>query len=81
MIVLTDGYHNRGTEPIHAANQAAAEDIEIYTITFGNHADIARMQAIANATGGEHYHAPNAAALKDVFLQVVQDSAGIQFVK
>ena len=81
LAIMTDGKHNRGSEPILAANLAAQENIEIYTITFGNSADIPRMRAIANATGGKHYHAPSAAALEQVFLQVVQDSGGIQFIQ
>lgn len=81
MVVMTDGHHNRGPEPVLAANLAAREGIEIYTITFSSGADTNRMIAVANATGGKHYHAPSAAALKQVFLQVVQDSAGIHFIQ
>ncbi len=81
MVVMTDGRHNTGPEPILAAEAAADEDIVIYTITFGNNADIARMQAVADATGGSHYHAPTASALLDVFRQVVLDSAEMVFVQ
>lgn len=81
MVVMTDGQHNRGPEPINAARLAAQDNIEIYSITFGHTADVTRMRAVANETGGKHYHAPTASALEQVFLQVVQDSGGIQFIQ
>ena len=51
------------------APQAAAQDIIIHTITFGE-ADPAEMKAIADATGGNHYIAPDAAALQDIFEEI-----------
>ena len=57
----------------HAAQpgraQAAAQDIIIHTITFGE-ANPAEMKAIADATGGNNYIAPNAAALQDIFEEI-----------
>ncbi len=70
MVVMTDGRHNEGPEPVLAANRAANENITIHTVTFSNEADFARMQAVAAATGGEHFHAPNAAALEQIFRQI-----------
>lgn len=81
MVVMTDGKHNRGPEPVKAAKLAARDGIEIYTITFGKGADVKRMKDVAKTAGGKHYHAPTAEALEKVFLQVVQDSAGIQFIQ
>lgn len=81
MIVMTDGLHNTGPEPILAARDAKAAGIIIYTITFGHNADISRMKAIADETGGAHYHAPNAAELEDVFRRVVVDSAEMVFIQ
>ena len=79
MVVMTDGHHNTGPEPILAAEEAADEGIVIFTITFGSGADITRMQAVAAETGGNHYHAPTAAELQEVFQQVVTDSTNLVF--
>ncbi|HVT27278.1 MAG TPA: VWA domain-containing protein [Lacipirellulaceae bacterium] len=70
MIVMTDGIHNLGPEPILSAQNAAKKDIVIHTITFSADADIKRMEAVAAATGGKHFHAPTAEALKDIFQEI-----------
>ncbi|QEG38035.1 VWA domain-containing protein [Bythopirellula goksoeyrii] len=70
IVLLTDGIKNRGREPVQAANDAAAENIVINAVTFSDEADFARMRAVANATGGKHYHAPNAAALEAIFREI-----------
>jgi len=70
MVVMTDGRHNRGTEPVVAARRAAGLNITIHTVTFSDEADFARMRAVANATGGKHYHAPDAAALERIFREI-----------
>ena len=48
----------------------AAEDIVIHTVTFSAEADFTRMQDVANETGGQHFHAPNAAALEQIFREI-----------
>ena len=70
MIVLTDGIHNSGPEPIISARVAATKDIVIHTITFSSDADINRMEAVAAATGGRHFHAPTEADLTKIFKEI-----------
>jgi Ca-activated chloride channel homolog len=70
MIVMTDGIHNLGPEPVLSARAAAKKDIVIHTITFSSDADIKRMQDVANATGGRHFHAPTAADLARIFKEI-----------
>lgn len=70
MIVMTDGIHNLGPEPINSAKQAAKTDIIIHTITFSSDADIKRMKDVAAATGGQHFHAPTAAELVRIFKEI-----------
>ena len=53
-----------------SAKQAAKKDIVIHTITFSSDADIKRMQDVANATGGRHFHAPTAADLAKIFKEI-----------
>jgi hypothetical protein len=70
MVVMTDGLHNSGREPILAARDAARANITIHTVTFGNDADLRRMRDVAAATGGLHFHAPDAARLEAIFREI-----------
>lgn len=70
MVLMTDGLHNSGREPILSARDAARSNIVINTVTFGNDADLRRMRDVAAATGGQHFHAPDAAALEAIFRQI-----------
>lgn len=72
MIVLTDGQHNYGRSPVLAAQDAAAESITVYTITFSAQADQRQMQQVAVAASGEHYHAPTSEALREVFRTIAR---------
>ena len=70
MIVLTDGIHNTGTDPLYAAEQAADQNIIIYTVTFSDEADITRMQEVAAAGSGKHYHATTGLQLVEAFDEI-----------
>ncbi len=70
MIVMTDGRHNRGTDPIEAAHRAADEGIVIHAITFGSGADQDRMRQVAEIGGGKYYHAPNGATLQEIYREI-----------
>lgn len=74
MVVMTDGNHNAGSvTPVQAAQDAAALGIVVHTITYGNDADQSAMQAVANAGGGEHWHAPDGAALNAAFEEIASN--------
>jgi Ca-activated chloride channel homolog len=70
MILMTDGIHNLGAEPVLSARRAAKQDIIIHTITFSDDADIRRMQDVAAAAGGKHFHAPDAGELVKIFKEI-----------
>jgi Mg-chelatase subunit ChlD len=70
MVLMTDGIHNTGPEPVLSAQVAAQNDIVIHTVTFSADADIARMKAVAAATGGLHFHADDRAELVSVFREI-----------
>ncbi len=70
IILMTDGIHNLGKEPIESAKVAAKDEITIYTITFSDDADIKRMEAVAAATGGRHFHATTQAQLTQIFREI-----------
>lgn len=72
MVLMTDGIHNHGKEPIISARNAAKKGITIHTVTFSDDADISRMKAVASATGGNHYHAPTAAELVNIFKEIAK---------
>ena len=70
MIVLTDGFQNQGEARL-AATDAAANDITIHTITFGDFADKALMAEIAGMGSGRYAHADDAASLQQIMLDLV----------
>jgi Ca-activated chloride channel family protein len=70
MVLMTDGIHNLGPEPVLSAKEAAKQGIVIHTITFSDEADIQRMEDVAAATGGRHFHAPTAQDLVRIFKEI-----------
>ncbi|MCI0335236.1 MAG: VWA domain-containing protein [Planctomycetes bacterium] len=70
MVLMTDGIHNTGPEPILSAQVAAQKDIVIHTVTFSADADIPRMKAVAAATGGLHFHADDQVQLVSAFRKI-----------
>lgn len=70
MIVMTDGQYNSGGDPTPAAVQAAAQDIEVYTVTFSRQADQSSMRRVASAGNGRHFHAPDGDALEEIFREI-----------
>jgi Mg-chelatase subunit ChlD len=70
MVLMTDGIHNTGPEPVLSAQVAAQNDIVIHTVTFSVDADIRRMQDVAKATGGEHFHADDQKELVEIFRRI-----------
>lgn len=75
MVVLTDGRENRPRFSSRWAEAAAAEavaanDIVIHTITFSSAANQATMRNVARIGGGNHYHAPTAERLEEIFREI-----------
>lgn len=70
LVLLTDGKHNTGTNPISAANTLASQGVMIITVTFANEADQALMQQVATIGHGRHFHASTASELSLVFQQI-----------
>jgi hypothetical protein len=69
MIVMTDGYQNRGNA-VTAASSCAANRITVHTITFGASADVALMGNVAAVGKGRHYHAANPEELREAFREL-----------
>lgn len=74
IVVMTDGQHNNGSNPEDVAllvhqNHGAI----VHTVTFGDGADITRMQLTAQNGGGKHYHATDAASLTAAFQEIARN--------
>ena len=70
IILMTDGVHNYGTNPLSAANSVADAGVVLFTITFSDEADQATMQQVAEKCGGEHFHAVTAVQLQQAFQEI-----------
>lgn len=72
LVLMSDGNHNSGSDPLVAAADAAAQQIPIYTVSFSDEADETLMQQIADMTGGTHYHAVDAQQLNEAFRNIAR---------
>ncbi len=72
LVLMSDGNHNTGTDPIVAAAEAVSKGIPIYTVSFSSEANQALMQQIADMTGGTHYNALDAQQLSEAFRNIAR---------
>ncbi|MCS7471040.1 VWA domain-containing protein [Stieleria sp. ICT_E10.1] len=72
LVVLSDGLQTMGIDAVVAAEQAAADNIMVYTITFSDGADQATMQQVAAAAAGKHYHADDSGQLNQAFTDIAR---------
>ncbi|QDS94981.1 von Willebrand factor type A domain protein [Roseimaritima multifibrata] len=70
IIVMTDGNHNKGTDPRYAARVAKNNNVTVYSVTFSDEAGQWLMRSVASYGGGQHYHATDAQQLKDAFRDI-----------
>jgi Flp pilus assembly protein TadG len=73
MIVLTDGIHNWGPDPTTMTQYAVDSSTIVYTVTFSDEADKAKLKSVADACGGIHYHATDLKTLKDAFEEIARN--------
>ena len=71
VLLLTDGIHNYGTNPLSAADGLKRDGVTVFTVTFGDEADQATMQEVARRCGGTHHHANNGSELSTAFAEIV----------
>ncbi len=67
IILMSDGMWNTGRNPLDAAQDAAAADITIHTVSFLSVNNQSVMANIASTTGGKSYSATNQVQLKAAF--------------
>jgi Mg-chelatase subunit ChlD len=70
MILMSDGKHNTGYDPITAAQVAKSYGIVIHTISFSWDSDPEMMEQIAEITGGNSYHAPDGEQLREIYRRI-----------
>jgi Ca-activated chloride channel homolog len=70
MILMTDGIHNTGIDPELVLDSLKENGITLFTVTFGDEADEARMKNLAEACGGLHFNAVNARELQQAFREI-----------
>ena len=83
LILLTDGNDTASTmTPINAADIAALNGVEIYTIGIGDteatgedRVDFDLLETVARRTGGEFYNAEDEAALQAVYRRIDETAA------
>ncbi len=79
MILLSDGHQDPASTldtVFPAAQSAAADDIIIYTIGFGEGADASTLMTIANIGCGRYYFAPDSQALQQIYQDIAHDLRG-----
>ena len=71
IVVMTDGV-GQGISPIPVAQNFRSQNPEavIHAVTFGEGADQTEMIGVAEAGGGNHYHANNAGELLEEFREI-----------
>ncbi|MFQ6127929.1 MAG: VWA domain-containing protein [Thermoplasmata archaeon] len=69
-ILLTDGRSNTGLDPIAEAQNAAANNVVIYTIGLAPDADNVTLQNIAAITGGKYFYAESPEGLVGIYQEI-----------
>jgi len=75
IILMTDGIQNRTPDAETIVPTILNREQTCFTISFGSGANQSLMVYIANETGGTHYHAPDGAALQNVFEEIARTIA------
>lgn len=70
IVLMTDGNHNTGTNPLSVTSLCNSRDHTVHAISFGRSANQRLMREVAEATGGSHYHALNNTELIAVFREI-----------
>lgn len=72
IVLLTDGWWNRGSNPIDVANEAKEKGYKIYAIGIGG-ANVTALKEIAEITGGKWYYASDENSLKEVYEDIAKN--------
>jgi von Willebrand factor type A domain len=67
MILMTDGHHNTGTEPLSVLPSVIAENIHVHTVALGDSTNETLLRQIAKDTGGIFWKANNSIQFEPIF--------------
>lgn len=83
MVLMTDGRHISGSvdpEEALATALAAHPEMVLFAVSFGDNADTDLMTRLANAGGGQWYHANDFSALNSAFEEIAR-IAGVTLIE
>ena len=73
LVVMTDGKHDGiGVDPTDVASLIQELGVTLFTVTFSDEADEDRMRDLADACGGQHFHAEAGWELWWMFQQIAR---------
>lgn len=72
ILLMTDGFHNRGIHPLPIADQCADAGVLVNTVTFSREANQSLMIQVAERTDGIHFHAVSNEQLEEVFRELAR---------
>jgi Ca-activated chloride channel family protein len=86
IVLLTDGMNDDGVrrddeqqfadliEELQAGSEGArSRPVRVFTISFGDDADVITLRALASATNAAHYDASNPTTIEQVFTAVISN--------
>jgi len=75
VVLLSDGENDGATDEktIEAAEEAADQNVTVYTVGLGDGADEELLRDVANTTGGQYFFVEDADELEDQFDQIAGD--------
>lgn len=72
VLLMTDGFHNRGIHPLPVAVECANAGVQVHTVTFSQEANQSLMIQIAEAANGIHLHAVSNEQLEAAFRELAR---------
>ncbi|MEQ1906767.1 MAG: VWA domain-containing protein [Pirellulaceae bacterium] len=74
IVVLTDGENNSNPDPVTVVqNMSDTYNITVHAVTFTTGADQTRMQQVAAAGGGKHFHSNDTSGLVQIFEEIANN--------
>jgi Ca-activated chloride channel family protein len=70
IILISDGIHETGTDPIAAAKHAADQQVMIFTVSYSTEANQSLLKQIADIGHGKHLHASTSTDLSNAFEEI-----------
>ncbi len=76
IILLSDGFSNRGPNPLSVVPSLKAKKTTVYSIGVGTGVDTRTLTAIATGTGGRYFGASSSSQLPSIFQRIIGEVQG-----